>query len=112
MLRAILALFSFSLLATTVPAAEFDIGTGDNFPKEAKVGDVIKFERVVGLNKVEIKLDGKLLIGKKTTDKATAITKIKYEVKAEKAGTLEIEFNTVSATGMLTTRKYKIDVQK
>jgi hypothetical protein len=113
MLRAVLAVFSISLFAVSVSAAEIDIGTGENFPKEAKVGDVIKFERSVGgLNKVEVKVNGKELKGMNKTGAVAAIVKMKYEVKAEEAGTLEIEITATPAKGDSTTSKYKVEVKK
>jgi hypothetical protein len=110
MLRAVLSLFSFALFATSGSAADIDIGTGDNFPKDVKVGDVIKFERTQGVNKIEVKVNGKEVKGTNKTGAAAALVKMKYEVKAEEAGILEIEITLISPKGESATKKYKVDV--
>jgi hypothetical protein len=56
-------------------------------------------------------VDGNAIKGKGIVGQAAVVVKMQYEVKAEKAGTLEIEITTSPPNAKSFTKTYKIEVK-
>ena len=119
MVRALIALLTLSLPPIPMFAADHNVGGGDKFPKDVKIGETLKFDRpsVGGRNSIEVKVNGKAIKGKmeiEIVDGKPLIGggKMKYEVKAEKAGTLEIEITITPIGEKGETKKHKVEVKE
>lgn len=96
MCRSPLCLVGLALLSSLAVAEEHKVGPEEKFPKSVKVGDTVTFKRPAFDTEVVVKVNGKEIKGTKVRPVGEGFgpivqAKWEYEIKAEKAGKLEVE---------------------